>query len=168
MVAAIIAAAVSILIFAIGYVTEGSRVRRRRLDEEALSAAIAFVAAAGKRRRQLGVLNSMARRPSLAQANLFALDPPPADIAESLRRYALILDEYSEAEAKVRFLLPKTLHERLRNINEVHSDLRSLIGKPDFPGHSTNAEEVMSNWTDKATKLLGVTPSLFRQTEENT
>ncbi len=110
----------------------------------------------------------MARRPSLAQANLFALDPPPADIAESLRRYALILDEYSEAEAKVRFLLPKTLHERLRNINEVHSDLRSLIGKPDFPGHSTNAEEVMSNWTDKATKLLGVTPSLFRQTEENT
>lgn len=99
MVAAIIAAAVSIFIFAIGYVTEGRRARRRRLDEEAVNAAIAFVAAASKRRRQLGVLNSMPRRPSLVDKNMFQLDPPPEDVGNALKRYALILDDYGEAEA---------------------------------------------------------------------
>jgi hypothetical protein len=52
-VAAIIAAAVSIFVFTVGYVTEGRRGRRRRLDEEAVSAAVSFVAASSKRRRQL-------------------------------------------------------------------------------------------------------------------
>ena len=103
MVAAIIAAAVSISVFAASYVTEGRRARRRRLDEEAVSAAIAFVAAASKRRRQLGVLNSMSRRPSLAGKNMFQLDPPPEDVGNAPKRYALILDDYGEAEVRVRF-----------------------------------------------------------------
>jgi len=81
---AIIAAAVSIFVFTVGYVTEGRRARRRRLDEEAVNAAIAFVAAASKRRRQLGVLDSMSKRPSLAGKKLFQLDPPPEDVGSAL------------------------------------------------------------------------------------
>ena len=84
MVAAIIAAAVSIFVFTVGYVTEGRRGRRRRLDEEAVSAAVSFVAASSKRRRQLGVLDSMSRRPSLAGKNVFQLDPPPENVGNAL------------------------------------------------------------------------------------
>jgi hypothetical protein len=73
----------SILVFGLGYLTEDRRSRRRRLDDEAVSAGIAF------------------------------LDPPPEDVGDALRRYALILDQYSEAEARVRFLLPESLHREL-------------------------------------------------------
>jgi hypothetical protein len=150
MAAAIIAAAVSIVVFTLGYLTEGRRARRRRLDDEALSAAIAFLAASGKRRRQLGVLNSMTKRLSLVDTDIFSLDAPPAHVSEALRRYTLILDEYSEAEARVRFLLPKSLHRDLRDINEQHSDLRSQIGKPDFDSESHGLATAMSSWTDRA------------------
>jgi hypothetical protein len=139
-VAAIIAAAVSIFVFAVGYITEGRRARRRRLDEEAVNAAIAFVAAASKRRRQLGVLNSMSKRPSLAGKNLFQLDPPPEDVGSALRRYALILDDYGEAEARVRFFLAPLLYGDLHSLNEMHSDLRAAIGTAEFDERSAKVD----------------------------
>lgn len=149
MVAAIIAAAVSIFIFAIGYVTEGRRARRRRLDEEAVNAAIAFVAAASKRRRQLGVLNSMSRRPSLVGKNMFQLDPPPEDVGNALKRYALILDDYGEAEARVRFFLPPSLYGDLHSLNEMHSDLRAAIGTSEFEKHSSTVDGEVIGWTNR-------------------
>jgi len=154
MAAAIVAAAVSILVFGLGYLTEGRRARRRRLDDEAVSAAIAFLAASSKRRRQLGVLNSMARRQSLAGMDIFSLDPPPEDVGDALKRYALILDQYSEAEARVRFLLPESLHHDLGDINEKHSDLRGLIGMPGFQASSDDLATSMGTWTHRAVAQL--------------
>jgi hypothetical protein len=148
-VAAIIAAAVSIFVFAVGYVTEGRRARRRRLDEEAVNAAIAFVAASSRRRRQLGVLNSMARRPSLVGKNLFQLDPPPEDVGNALKRYALILDDYGEAEARVRFFLPASLYGDLHTLNEMHSDLRAAIGTSDFAEKSAKVDGEVIGWTNR-------------------
>ena len=154
MVAAIIAAAVSIFVFAVGYVTEGHRARRRRLDEEAINAAIAFVAAASKRRRQLGVLNSMSRRPSLAGKNMFQLDPPPEDVGNALKRYALILDDYGEAEARVRFFLPASLYGDLHTLNEMHSDLRASIGTPKFDDHSSKVDSEVIRWTNRVATAM--------------
>ncbi|MBU2668324.1 hypothetical protein KOI35_32910 [Actinoplanes bogorensis] len=154
MAGAIIAAAVSVLIFGIGYLTEGRRARRRRLDDEALSGAIAFLAASSKRRRQLGVLSSMARRDSLAGKDIFRLDPPPEDIADALKRYALILDQYGEAEARVRFLLPPALHQQIGELNEKHSELRELIGQPGFQQCADELAAAMGDWTDRAEAYL--------------
>jgi hypothetical protein len=130
----------SIFVFAVGYVTEGRLARRRRLDEKAVNAAIAFVSAASKRRRQLGVLNSMSRRPSLADKNVFQLDPPPEDVGAALKRYALILDDYGEAEARVRFFLPPSLYGDLYSLNEMHSNLRAAIVTTKFDEHSAKVD----------------------------
>lgn len=96
----------------------------------------------------------MSRRESLTGKDIFHLDPPPEDVGDALKRYALILDQYSEAEARVRFLLPDSLHQQLSDINEKHSDLRGLIGAAEFQESADDLTKTMGAWTDQAVELL--------------
>jgi hypothetical protein len=75
-----------------------------------------------------GEATAISRRPSLAGKNVFQLDPPPEDVGSALKRYALILDDYGEAEARVRFFLPASVHGDLHAMNEMHSALRAAVG----------------------------------------
>ena len=91
----------------------------------------------------------MARQPSLAGKNLFQLDPPPEDVGNALKRYALILDDYGEAEARVPFFLSPLLYGDLHTLNEMHSDLRAAIGTSDFAEKSAKVDGEVVRWTNR-------------------
>jgi hypothetical protein len=96
----------------------------------------------------------MSQRPSLAGKNVFQLDPPPEDVGAALKRYALILDDYGEAEARVRFFLPPSLYGDLHSLNEMHSELRAAIGTSKFDERSTTVDGQVTDWTNRTATAM--------------
>jgi len=175
-VAVFLTATVPLLVLSITLATEGYRARQRRLTDERLSAVIAVMAAADKRRRQLGVLMAMTSRMGSAVIDVFALQQtPPEDVADALRRYAAILDEASDARARVSVLMPELL-ESTERLEDAHGALRRVVSgyQKDSQGIRQpigdrqtaflvcrdEAEQVAQVWADEAREELRISSSL--------
>lgn len=145
------AATIPIVVLIISLATEGGRARRRRLADERLSAVVAVLSSADRRRRQLGVLLAMSNRLGPPLVDVFSLKSSPADdVADALNRYALILDDASDARARVHVLMPG-LVPATRELEKAHRTLRravsgQAIGTDEAPESIADRESAFATW----------------------
>ena len=108
------------------------RARKAQFQAERLAAAADLVAAAGRRRRLVRVLRSLARGKGYTSTDrLFTTDSSDPEVSSLLERYRNALEQQSDASARVALLFKEaSVLASLESVDDLHSQLRSSPLEP--------------------------------------